>query len=218
MLSPDPGIYSTLRQRMVAEQLRARGISDDRVLNAMSRVPREEFAPERFRDQAYSDHPLPIAEGQTISQPYIVALMLESLQITPADKVLEIGTGSGYVTALLAEMTAFVISIERHAALADSARELLSDMGYQNVKIVAGDGSRGFPDAAPYDAMIVSAAARELPRELIHQLADGGRLIIPVGSADSQQLQLIRKRDGAAIVSPRELCRFVPLISDESAP
>lgn len=218
MLFPDPAVSSAQRQRMVAEQLRARGISDERVLDAMLLVPREEFAPERFRDQAYRDHPLPIGEGQTISQPYIVALMLEALEITPADKVLEIGTGSGYVTALLAEIAAYVISIERHAALADSARKLLASMGYQNVRIVAGDGSRGFPDAAPYDAVIVSAAARELPRELIHQLADGGRLIIPVGPADSQQLQLIRKQDGAAIVSPRELCRFVPLVSDESKP
>ena len=211
-------VYSTLRQRMVAEQLRARGISNERVLDAMLRVPRHEFAPERFRDQAYKDHPLPISQGQTISQPYMVGLMLEELELTPNDKVLEIGTGSGYVTALLAELCAFVISIERHAVLADSARERLARLGYQNVRVVAGDGSRGFPDAAPYDAIIVSAAARELPRELVQQLADGGRLIIPVGQADSQQLQLIRREGGRAVVSPRELCRFVPLVAGDTAP
>ena len=201
---------------MVVEQLRARGITDERVLDAMLRVPRHEFAPERLRDQAYKDHPLPIGEGQTISQPYIVALMLEALELTPTDKVLEIGTGTGYVTALLAELCASVISIERHAVLAESARERLAAMGYQNVRVIAGDGSRGFSDAAPYDAMMVSAAARELPRELVQQLADGGRLIIPLGRADSQQLHLIRQQGGRAMVSPRELCRFVPLIADDT--
>jgi len=179
----------------------------------MQRVPRHRFAPERYRDQAYEDHPLPIGEGQTISQPYIVALMLEALALGPKDKVLEIGTGSGYVTALLAELAANVISIERHASLAGAARRLLSDMGYQNVRVIAGDGSRGFPESAPYDAIIVSAAAAQLPPELVDQLADGGRMIIPVGAEDTQQLQFIEKRDGQLQTTWRELCRFVPLIA-----
>lgn len=208
----DVSVYSTLRERMVEYQLRGRGITDERVLTTMLRVPRHEFAPAHYRDQAYEDHPLLIKEGQAISQPYIVALMLQALALTPTDKVLEVGTGSGYVTALLAELTADVVSIERHAALADPARELLAGMGYRNVRVFTGDGSRGFPEQAPYDAIIVSAGARELPRELVEQLAEGGRLIIPVGHPDSQQLQLIRKQDGKALTFPREMCRFVPLI------
>ena len=211
----DSSIYATLRQRMVDQHLRARGITDERVLEAMARVPRHEFAPQRYRDQAYEDHPLPIGEGQTISQPYIVAIMLEALSLMPSDRVLEVGTGSGYVTALLAELTAEVISIERHRALADSASEVLSRLGYQNVRVIVGDGSRGFAEAAPYNAIIVSAAAPELPHELVEQLAEGGRLIIPVGWEDSQQLQLIEKRNGQSRTSLRELCRFVPLISDK---
>jgi protein-L-isoaspartate(D-aspartate) O-methyltransferase len=210
----DLAIYSNLRERMVESQLRARGISDERVLEAMRKVLRHEFAPERYRDQAYEDHPLPIAEGQTISQPYIVAIMLEALRPSPTDRVLEVGTGSGYVTALLAEMTAEVISIERHAALAHGARDLLLHLGYTNVRVVSGDGSRGFPEAAPYEAIMVSAAAAQLPHELFEQLADGGRMIIPVGYDDAQQLQLIEKHDGQMRTRLRELCRFVPLVSD----
>jgi protein-L-isoaspartate(D-aspartate) O-methyltransferase len=199
---------------MVESQLRARGIGDERVLAAMLRVPRQEFAAERYREQAYEDHPLPIAEGQTISQPYIVASMLEALQLSPQDKVLEVGTGSGYVTALLAELAPEVVSIERHASLAERARELLAGMGYTNVRMIVGDGSRGFAELAPYDAIIVSAAAPELPRALVEQLAEGGRMIIPVGSDDAQQLQLIRMVNGQAEIVSRELCRFVPLVSD----
>jgi protein-L-isoaspartate(D-aspartate) O-methyltransferase len=211
----DSSIYATLRQRMVDEHLRARGIADQRVLEAMARVPRHEFAPQRYRDQAYEDHPLPIGEGQTISQPYIVAIMLEALSLLPTDRVLEVGTGSAYVTALLAELTAEVISVERHRALADSAREVLSSLGYQNVRVIVGDGSRGFAEAAPYNAIIVSAAAPQVPQEFLEQLAEGGRLIIPIGWEDSQQLQLIEKRNGQLRTSLRELCRFVPLISDQ---
>jgi len=211
----DSPIYATLRQRMVDEHLRARGIADQRVLEAMARVPRHEFAPPHFRDQAYEDHPLPIGEGQTISQPYIVAIMLEALSLTPADRVLEVGTGSGYVTALLAQLTAEVITIERHRALADSAGEVLSRLGYRNIRVIVGDGTRGFAEVAPYNAIIVSAAAPQLPHQLMEQLAEGGRLIIPVGWEDSQQLQLIEKRNGQPLTSLRELCRFVPLISDQ---
>lgn len=205
--------YSGLRHQMVDAQLRQRGIADERVLAAMERVPRHEFAAEQYRDQAYEDHPLPIGEGQTISQPYIVALMLEALQLSPTDKVLEIGTGSGYVTALLAELTESVISIERHESLAESARALLAALGYSNLNVVTGDGTRGFPEAAPYDAIVVSAAAAEMPPALVTQLGEGGRMIIPVGSDDSQQLRLLRMEDGQPHIELRELCRFVPLIS-----
>jgi protein-L-isoaspartate(D-aspartate) O-methyltransferase len=200
---------------MVDAQLRARGIGDERVLDAMVRVPRHEFAPERYRNQAYEDHPLPIGQGQTISQPYIVARMLEALAIKPTSKVLEVGTGSGYLTALLAELAAQVISVERYADLANAARELLGRLGYSNVKVIVGDGSKGFAEAAPYDAIIVSAAAGEVPPALLEQLAEGCRMIIPVGSADSQQLQLIRMENGQPQISFHELCRFVPLVSDD---
>ena len=217
MTSPEiVDVYSALRRRMVESQLAARGIADQRVLDAMLRVPRHEFAPERYREQAYEDHPLPIGEGQTISQPYIVASMLQALHLSPQDKVLEVGTGSGYLTALLAELAPEVVSIERHASLAERARELLAGMGYTNVRIMVADGSRGFAELAPYDAIIVSAAAPELPRALIEQLADGGRMIIPVGSDDSQQLQLIRMVNGQPEIVSRELCRFVPLVSEKS--
>ncbi len=205
-------LYSSLRRQMVDSQLRQRGIADERVLAAMERVPRHEFAPDEYRGQAYEDHPLPIGEGQTISQPYIVALMLEALKLSPMDKVLEIGTGSGYVTALLAELTGSVMSIERHESLAESARARLAALGYSNVKVVTGDGTRGFPEAAPYDAMVVSAAAAEVPPALIAQLGEGGRMIIPVGSENSQQLRLVRMENGQPQIEFRELCRFVPLI------
>jgi protein-L-isoaspartate(D-aspartate) O-methyltransferase len=215
MASPagnDP--FKDLRLQMVESQLRARGVYDARVLDAMARIPRHEFAPERYRSQAYEDHPLPIGEEQTISQPYIVALMLQALAISPNDRVLEIGTGSGYVTALLAELASRVVSIERHASLSDSAAALLSRMGYRNIQIVIGDGSRGYPQSAPYDVIIVSAAAPELPRELVAQLAEGGRMIVPVGIEDSQQLQFIEMRDRRPNLILRELCRFVPLIAE----
>jgi protein-L-isoaspartate(D-aspartate) O-methyltransferase len=200
------------RQLMVDSQLRGRGISDPRVLDAMLRVPRHQFVPEAYRSEAYEDHPLPIGEDQTISQPYIVALMLESLHLAPGDRVLEVGTGSGYVTALLAELAAQVFSIERHPALADHAREVLAALGYANIQVFTGDGTRGLPAAAPFDAILVSAAAPNLPSALLAQLHDPGRMIIPVGSADSQQLQFVRMVNGQPVVSLRELVRFVPLV------
>ncbi|HEY4902782.1 MAG TPA: protein-L-isoaspartate(D-aspartate) O-methyltransferase [Candidatus Sulfotelmatobacter sp.] len=202
------------RQEMVAQQLRDRGISDQRVLDAMLRVPRHEFMPEQYREQAYEDHPLPIGEGQTISQPYIVASMLEALSLRPIDNVLEVGSGSGYVTALLAELASQVFAIERHAVLATRARETIAKLGYRNVEIAIGDGSQGLPQHQPFDAIIVSAAAARVPAPLLAQLAKGGRMIIPVGAADAQQLQLIRMQDGIPQISLREPCRFVPLIAD----
>jgi protein-L-isoaspartate(D-aspartate) O-methyltransferase len=206
---PDP---TTARQFMVDSQLRARGISDQRVLDAMLRVPRHEFVPEAYRDQAYEDHPLPIGDGQTISQPYVVALMLESLQLSSNDKVLEVGTGSGYVTALLAELAGKVFSVERYPVLADRARNILAALGYANVQLFTGDGALGLPAVAPFDAILVSAAASDLPSALLAQLCDSGRMIIPVGSPDSQQLQFVRMQNGQAAISLRELVRFVPLV------
>lgn len=197
---------------MVDSQLRARGISDPRVLDAMLRVPREQFVSEPNREQAYEDHPLPIGNGQTISQPYIVALMLESLHLRPTDKVLEIGTGSGYATALLAQLAAQVFSVERHPALAQSAREVIAALGYTNVRILTGDGTLGLPEAAPFDAIMVSAAAPYLPPALLAQLSDNGRIIIPIGTENSQQLQFVRLINGQPVISLRELVRFVPLI------
>lgn len=201
-----------LRQRMVESQLRARGITDARVLDAMARVPRHEFVHEIYRSQAYEDHPLPIGEGQTISQPYIVALMLQALAITPSDCALEVGTGTGYATALLAELAASVISIERHISLADRARELLTRVGDDNVKILTGDGSQGYIESAPYDVILVSAGASELPRALVAQISEGGRMIVPVGLEESQQLQLVHMHNGKPVIALRELCRFVPLV------
>ena len=213
MTSPaETAAFAILRLRMVEAQLRARGISDERVLAAMSRVPRHEFTADRYRDQAYEDHPLPIGEGQTISQPYIVASMLQALSIKASDRVLEVGTGSGYATALLAELAAQVFSAERHAALANQARELLAVLGYTNAKVIEGDGSLGYPAGATFDAILVSAAANEVPPALVAQLTEGGRMMIPVGATDSQQLQLIQIRNGQPQVTLRELCRFVPLI------
>ena len=216
---PEPAFQSPMsdptaaRQLMVESQLRSRGISDPRVLDAMLLVPRHLFVPEQYQAQAYEDHPLPIGDGQTISQPYIVALMLQALHLKPSDKVLEVGTGSGYVTALLAELAAEIFSIERHPALAESARELLAKLGYGNVHILTGDGALGLPAAAPFDAIMVSAAAPDLPPALIAQLRDLGRMIIPVGTGESQQLYFIRVINGQPVITARELVRFVPLIS-----
>lgn len=205
---------SAARQFMVESQLRNRGISDARVLDAMLRVPRHEFVPEQYQAQAYEDHPLPIGDGQTISQPYIVALMLQSLQLKPSDKVLDVGTGSGYVTALLAELAAEVFSIERHPALSEKAQSVLSRLGYKNAHVLIGDGTLGLPGAAPFDAITVAAAAPDLPTSLIAQLRESGRMIIPVGTEESQQLYFIRMLNGEPIVTARELVRFVPLISE----
>lgn len=197
---------------MVRTQLQERGICDVRVLEAMREVPRHEFVSEMFRGGAYEDHPLPIGCEQTISQPYIVAIMLEHLALGPADRILEVGTGSGYVTALLSTLCAEVYSIERHAELAVSAEGKLRRLGHSNVKIKVGDGSLGWAEYAPYDAILVSAAAGEVPPALFEQLREGGRMIIPVGPAFSQDLQLVRKVDGKPDVVVLEGCRFVPLV------
>ncbi|HKM86493.1 MAG TPA: protein-L-isoaspartate(D-aspartate) O-methyltransferase [Terriglobales bacterium] len=200
------------REEMVRAQLAERGISDLRVLDAMRRVPRHEFVPETFRLDAYGDHPLPIGEGQTISQPYIVAAMLEYLALQPNDRVLEIGTGSGYVTALLSLLCAEVYSVERHAQLAALAESSLRRLAYRNVRIRVGDGSQGWAEYAPFDAILVSAATPEMPPALFVQLREGGRLMVPVGPPFSQELQLICKVNGQPEVKVLEGCRFVPLV------
>jgi protein-L-isoaspartate(D-aspartate) O-methyltransferase len=208
-------LFLAQRRDMVNSQLRARGIQDERVLAAMARLPRHEFVPAEFRGQVYEDHPIPIGEGQTVSQPYIVAIMLQALALNPSDAVLEIGTGSGYQTALLAELTHQVYSVERHPSLAHMAEATLRRLGYANVDVVLGDGSNGLPAQAPFDAIVVSAAAPQIPSHLFEQLRDGGRMVIPVGPAHAQELQLVRKKTGEPLVTSLEGCRFVPLIGSE---
>jgi protein-L-isoaspartate(D-aspartate) O-methyltransferase len=210
--------FAAERELMVSSQLHARGISDERVLSAMAHVPRHEFVAEEYRQQAYEDHPVPIGEGQTLSQPYIVAIMLEALSLTGSEKVLEVGTGSGYQTALLAELAREVYSVERHASLARSAENILHRLGYRNVSVLVGDGSQGLPDRAPFDAIIVSAAAPRIPPALFEQLREGGRMVVPVGPAYAQELQLARKQDGHPVVDNLEGCRFVPLIGGQGYP
>jgi protein-L-isoaspartate(D-aspartate) O-methyltransferase len=197
---------------MVRVQLAERGIRDLRVLDAMRSVPRHDFVPESFRQDAYEDHPLPIGEGQTISQPYIVAAMLEHLALQSTDRVLEIGTGSGYVTALLSLLCAEVYSVERHARLAALAESSVQRLKYWNVKIRVGDGSEGWAEYAPFDAILVSAATPEIPAALFAQLREGGRMVVPIGPSSSQELQLIRKVAERPEVKILEGCRFVPLV------
>lgn len=200
------------RERMVRTQIADRGIRDLRVLEAMGSVPRHEFVPEDYRDGAYGDYPLPIGEEQTISQPYIVAAMLDHLALQDTDRVLEVGTGSGYVTALLSVLCAEVFSVERYASLAASAEARLLRLGYKNVKIRFGDGSLGWSEYAPFEAILVSAATAEVPTPLFGQLREGGRMVLPVGSSWTQELQVIRKINGKQAVTLLEGCRFVPLV------
>ena len=203
------------REVMIERQLKARGISNVTVLAAMSRVPREQFVAPELREHAYEDRPLIIGCSQTISQPYIVAAMLQALDLQAEDRVLELGTGSGYQTALLAEIVRSVVSIERHAALAGVAQQHLSDLGYTNVVIIVGDGTLGYAPKAPYDAIVVSAAAPEIPQALIDQLANDGRMVLPVGSRELQDLILVRKSQGGIFRVRLDGCAFVPLIGEE---
>ncbi|HET6460843.1 MAG TPA: protein-L-isoaspartate(D-aspartate) O-methyltransferase [Syntrophales bacterium] len=209
--------YVKQRKRMVESQIRARGIRDARVLAAMEKVPRHLFVNEALRDQAYNDSPLPIDGGQTISQPYIVALMTEAMELTGKDKVLEIGTGSGYQTAILAELAEHVFSIDRVASLASAARRLLESLNYYNVAIRVGDGTYGWREEAPFDAIIVTAGAPNIPRTFVEQISIGGRLVIPVGGRHSQALiKITRLAEDPSDVKKEDLggCRFVNLIGE----
>ena len=208
--------FAAERFTMVERQLRPRGIHDERVLTAMYKVPRHEFVDRESWKDAYADHPVTIAEQQTTSQPYMIAAMIQAAQIKPEDRVLEVGAGSGYQTAVLAELANQVFAVERYDSLADAAGKALERLGYHNVKITAGDGSLGLPEAAPFDAIIVSAAAPRVPPALIEQLAPGGRLVIPVGDSQEQVVQLVqRDLNGYITLRTLEGCRFVPLIGQQ---
>jgi protein-L-isoaspartate(D-aspartate) O-methyltransferase len=206
--------FDSARERMVERQLRRRGIEDERVLAAMEAVPRELFLPEERRDQAYADSALPIGEEQTISQPWIVAAICQALELEGSELVLEVGTGTGYSAAVLARLAAHVVSIERREALSREAARVLGELGIRNVELVVGDGSLGVPPRAPFDAIAVHATAPAAPPALVGQLAEGGRLVVPVAAADNDVLTVLR-RDGER-VEGRELgpCRFVPLIGE----
>lgn len=204
--------YKTAREKMVLNQIINRGIKDPLVINSMKKVPRHLFVDEALRHRAYDDYPLPIKEGQTISQPYIVALMTELLQLKGKEKVLEIGTGSGYQSAVLAEIVSNVYSVERIPVLAKNAREILDKLGYHNVMIKVGDGTYGWKDVAPFNGIIVTAAAPDIPHPLLEQLEEGGRLVIPVGDLFSQDLYIVERRGERFIKTVQTGVRFVKLI------
>lgn len=204
--------YAEQRRNMVETQLRKRGIKDEGVLRAMATVPRHEFVPPQLRSVAYSDEPLGIGGGQTISQPYIVASMSAALGLTGSEKVLEIGTGSGYQAALLSLLAREVYTIEARPELVKSASQRLQLLGFQNVHVHSGDGTLGLKELAPFDAILVAAAAPALPEPLLEQLADGGRMVVPIGPGEHQHLVLVTRRGEDFLSERREACRFVPLL------
>jgi protein-L-isoaspartate(D-aspartate) O-methyltransferase len=208
-------VYRIAREKMVENQIRARGIRDERVLKAMLKVPRHLFVEPALWDQAYGDFPLPIGEKQTISQPYIVALMTEALELTGKERVLEIGTGSGYQTAILAELALWVYTIEKYPGLQERAKKiLLQDLSYKNISFKVGDGTLGWKEVSPFSAIIVTAAAPQIPQPLIDQLAEGGRIVIPVGDEFSQMLIKGIKRGGTLHTKTLEPVRFVRLVGE----
>lgn len=209
---PENRDYAALRLEMIEKQLRRRGVTDAAVLAAMAAVPRHEFVPEEHRSSAYEDVPLPIGGGQTISQPYIVAAMTAALHLQSGDRVLEIGAGCGYQAAVLSCLAKEVFTIERRPELASSASAKLARLGYANAHVHCGDGTLGLPEFAPFDAILVAAAAPAVPKPLLAQLAEGGRMILPVGDTEHQELRLIEKRGDAFPTKMLEGCRFVPLV------
>jgi len=208
---PDPE-FEAERLDMVAKQIRSRGIDSPRVLEAMRTVKRHRFVPPQFASRAYADEPLPIGEGQTISQPFMVAAMADALALEADERVLEIGAGSGYQAAVISQLALEVIAVEAQPHLAASARERLKRLGYTNIRIELGDGSMGWHAEAPYDAILVTAAAPSVPPPLLEQLAEGGRLVIPVGAEDQQELLRIAKHRGGLTQKSLYACRFVPLL------
>ncbi|MCP1715650.1 protein-L-isoaspartate(D-aspartate) O-methyltransferase [Methanocalculus alkaliphilus] len=204
--------FETRRKAMVNDQIRRRGVSDERVLKAMEEVARHLFVPQGMEEEAYQDRPLPIGSGQTISQPYIVAVMTALLRLTPSDAVLEIGCGSGYQAAILSRIAASVISVERIEDVAEHAKENFRRAGVTGIRIIIGDGTEGCPEGAPYDAILVTAAAPFVPQPLLDQLADGGRLVAPVGDTDIQHLTRVTRRGSEYIRESFEPVRFVPLL------
>ncbi len=211
----DDAAFERARREMVNVQIRGRGIRDPRVLDAMATVPRHLFVVPELRHRAYRDGPLPIGSGQTISQPFMVALTCERAQVGPEAKVLEVGGGSGYQAAVLSHLGREVWTIERYPELAASARRSLESAGIDNVHVVVGDGTRGYPDAAPYDAIVVAAGAPKIPPALVEQLAEGGHLVIPVGSRMMQSLRVLTKRRGEVSEVGSEACVFVPLVGED---
>lgn len=206
--------YEKERRRMVDDQIVGRGVKDERVLAAMRRVPRHEFLPEAIRGMAYADNALPIGEGQTMSQPYMVAMMTELLGLTGTERVLEIGTGSGYQAAVLAELCSKVYTVERIKTIAEKARATLDRLGYQNVAIKVYDGTYGWKEMAPFDAIMVTAGAPEIPAPLVEQLKDGGRMVIPVGERFGQSLLKVIKTAEGTVTQRSIPCVFVPLIGN----
>jgi len=209
--------FAAEREAMVERQIASRGISDPKILEAFRAVPREEFLSEEYRDLAYGDHPLPIEAGQTISQPYIVALMIKAAEVKPGDKVLEVGAGSGYAAAVLSRIAAEVIAIERQGELVEVASERMRRLGYDNVRIVEGDGTRGWPEEAPFDAILAAASGSHVPPPWVEQLATGGRIVMPVGDPGWVQ-KLVKVTKGPAdnlITEDLGAVRFVPLIGEE---
>ena len=211
-------MFDAERERMVEDQLKARGLREERLLAAFRKVPRHLFVPPELQHEAYMDHPLPIGAGQTISQPYMVALMTHALHLQGHERVLEIGTGSGYQTAILAELVLEVYSVERIPELLQAAQERLSALGYLNVHVVPGNGSLGWAEHAPYDAILVTAAAPEAPKPLLDQLAERGTMVLPIGSQLAQTLVELTKRRGRVIRKEIAGCAFVPLLGEHGWP
>jgi len=210
--------FESGRRLMIELQLRRRGIQDERVLEAMFRVPRHEFVPSAYVSAAYDDRPLPIGESETISQPYIVAVMTQASRVEAGDRALEIGAGAGYQAAVLAYLGAKVYTVERNAKLAQAARERLKRLGYENVEVITGDGSEGYAPAAPYQVILVTAAAPRVPETLLDQLAEAGRLVIPVGDLHHQTLFVITRRGNEISQEALDPCQFVPLIGKHGWP